>query len=89
MAVQELSAGNFPTHRTIREFRRRHLDDFKRLFLGVVRLKAQSNFADSESRIMKTSSEGFQQCYNKQLGVDGEWQLIVVAEVTANASGQG
>ena len=33
--------------------------------------KAQSNFTDPESRIMKTSSEGFQQCYNAQTVVDG------------------
>ena len=29
-------------------------------------LCAQSNFTDPESQIMKTSSEGFQQCYNAQ-----------------------
>ena len=32
--------------------------------------KAQDNFTDPESRIMKTSSEGFQQCYNAQVAVD-------------------
>lgn len=56
---------------------------------GEPEAKAQSNFTDPESRIMKTSSEGFQQCYNAQLAVDGERQLIVAAEVTANASDQG
>ena len=30
-----------------------------------------------EQRIMKTSTEGFQQCYNAQLAVDGEHQIIV------------
>ena len=39
--------------------------------------KAQSNFTDPESQIMKTSSEGFQQCYNAQMAVDGEHQIIV------------
>ena len=34
--------------------------------------KAQSNFTDPESGIMKTSSEGFQQCYNAQVAVEGE-----------------
>ena len=29
--------------------------------------KAQSNFTDPQSRIMKTSTEGFQQCYNAQV----------------------
>ena len=38
---------------------------------------------------MKTSSEGFQQCYNAQAAVDAEQQLMVATEVTANASDQG
>ena len=33
---------------------------------------AQDNFTDPESRIMKTSVEGFQQCYNAQVAVEGE-----------------
>ena len=33
--------------------------------------KSQSNFTDPESRIMKTSTEGFQQCYNAQVTVEG------------------
>ena len=51
--------------------------------------KAQSNFTDPESQIMKTSTEGFQQCYNAQLAVDGAHQLIVATEVSAKASDQG
>ena len=51
--------------------------------------KAQSNFTDPESSIMKTSSEGYQQCYNAQVAVDAERQLVVATEVTANASDQG
>ena len=51
--------------------------------------KAQDNFTDPESRIMKTSSEGFQQCYNAQVAVEGENQLIVATEVSSNASDQG
>ena len=51
--------------------------------------KAQSNFTDPESRIMKTSTEGFQQCYNAQLAVDGDHQIIVATEVSAKASDQG
>ena len=51
--------------------------------------KAQSNFTDPGSGIMKTSSEGFQQSYNVQVAVDGEHQLVVATEVTANASDQG
>ena len=51
--------------------------------------KAQSNFTDPESSIMKTSNEGFQQCYNAQVTVDAEHQLVVATDLTANASDQG
>ena len=56
---------------------------------GVPEDKAQSNFVDPESGIMKTSAEGFQQCYNAQMAVDGEHQLIVATRVSSNASDQG
>ena len=61
---------------------------YKRAY-GEVEEKAQSNFTDPESRIMKTSTEGFQQCYNAQVAVDGEQQIIVATQVTAKASDQG
>ena len=51
--------------------------------------KAQSNFTDPESSIMKTNSEGFQQCYNAQAAVDAEHQLLVATDLTANASDHG
>ena len=38
---------------------------------------------------MKTSQEGFQQCYNAQVAVEGRNQLIVAVEVSNNASDQG
>ena len=56
---------------------------------GVPEETAQDNFTDPESRIMKTSAEGFQQCYNAQVAVEGEHQLIVATEVSSNASDQG
>lgn len=43
--------------------------------------KAQRNFTDPESRIMKTA-DGFQQAYNCQAAVDAESQVIVAEEVT-------
>ena len=61
---------------------------YKRAY-GEPEEKAQSNFTDPESRIMKTSTEGFQQCYNAQVAVDGEQQIIVATGVTAQASDQG
>lgn len=60
---------------------------FKRDY-GVPDDKAQSNFTDPESRIMKTR-EGFQQCYNGQLAVDGEFQLIVANHQGNNPSDNG
>jgi len=80
------------------EARGRHPDDdrrppggrggrYKRDF-GVPEDKAQSNFTDPQSRIMKTS-DGYQQCYNGQLAVDEDFQVIVANELTANASDQG
>ena len=51
--------------------------------------KAQCNSADPESGIMPTSTEGFQQCYNAGVAVDGGSQLIVATEVRANPSDQG
>jgi len=46
--------------------------------------KAQRNFTDPESRIMKTSN-GFEQCYNAQAAVDAESQVIV-AQLLTNAA---
>jgi transposase len=60
---------------------------FKRKF-GVPKGKAQENFTDPDSRIMK-SNEGFQQAYNAQIAVDGDSQLIVGYEVTQNAADSG
>ena len=45
VAFRVLAAGNFPSHRTICEFRRRHLGDFKRVFVEVVRLAAETGVA--------------------------------------------
>jgi transposase len=77
--------------------RGRHPDDerrsprggrnFKRDY-GVPDDKDQSNFTDPQSRIMKTS-DGFQQCYNGQLAVDAESQMIVANHQGNNASDHG
>ena len=48
---------------------------------GVPGDKAQKNFTDPESRIMKTA-DGFEQAYNMQLAVDAESQVIVAYDVT-------
>src|SRR5450830_795434 len=43
--------------------------------------KAQTNFTDPDSRIMKTA-DGFGQCYNAQAAVEASSQVIVAAEVS-------
>jgi len=50
---------------------------------------AQDNFTDPDSRIMKTSTEGFQQCYNAQVAVDSETRIIVATTVSNNAADVG
>jgi hypothetical protein len=44
--------------------------------------KAQRNFTDPQSRIMKTSDGSFHQCFNAQAVVDDGHQVIVAAEVS-------
>jgi len=46
--------------------------------------KAQKNFTDPESRIMK-SKDGFVQAYNAQAAVDAQAQIIVAQDVTQSA----
>jgi transposase len=48
--------------------------------------KAQTNFTDPDAKIMKTSNKGFDYCYNGQIVVDDEHQIIVAAEVTPQAN---
>lgn len=55
---------------------------------GVPDDKTQSNFTDPESHIMATA-EGYQQCYNGQLAVDDDFQMIVANDLTRNASDRG
>jgi len=47
--------------------------------------KAQRNFTDPDSRIMKTA-DGFEQAYNAQAAVDAASQVIVGAELTNAAN---
>ena len=49
--------------------------------------KAQRNFTDPESRILKTK-DGYIQGYNGQAAVDGKAQIIVAHTLTNNASDQ-
>lgn len=49
--------------------------------------KAQRNFTDPDSRIMKDGgTKSFEQCYNAQAAVDGQAQVIVATHVTQEAN---
>jgi transposase len=50
---------------------------------GVPTRKAQRNFTDPESRMMKSTKDGFVQAYNCQAAVDSAHQVIV-AQATGN-----
>ena len=56
---------------------------------AVPKPKAQRNFTDPQSRIMKTSDGSFHQCFNGQAVVDDRHQVIVAAEVTDCAADVG
>jgi transposase len=49
------------------------------------RPRAQRNFTDPESKIMKTADGAFHQCYSGQALVDSKAQVIVAAEVSDEA----
>jgi transposase len=61
---------------------------YKREF-GVPEDKAQDNFTDPDSRIMKRSGGGFDASYNAQTAVDEAAHIIVAAELTNCASDAG
>ena len=56
---------------------------------AVPRPKAQRNFTDPESKIMKTSDGSFHQCFNAQAVVDAEHQVIVAADLNDCAADVG
>jgi transposase len=58
---------------------------YKREF-GVPEAKAQDNFTDPDSRIMKRAAGGFDASYNAQTAVDDTAHIIVAAELSNNAA---
>ncbi len=83
-AEQDREKGRFPDDGRKSPRGGRH---FQRDF-GVPEDRAQDNFTDPDSRIMKTS-QGFEQCYNPQLAVDEDSRLIVATGLTQNAADNG
>jgi transposase len=58
---------------------------YKREF-GVPEPKAQDNFTDPDSRIMKRAGGGFDASYNAQTAVDDTAHIIVAAELSNSAA---
>ncbi len=58
---------------------------YKRAY-GIPDEKTQDNFTDPESRIMKTSTEGFQQSFNAQAAVDADEGIIIATGMTQCAA---
>jgi transposase len=58
---------------------------YKREF-GVPEPKAQDNFTDPDSRIMKRAGGGFDASYNAQTAVDDAAHIIVAADLSNNAA---
>ncbi|MCC7152864.1 MAG: IS1182 family transposase [Rubrivivax sp.] len=61
---------------------------YKREF-GVPEPKAQDNFTDPDSRIMKRAGGGFDASYNAQTAVDEQAKIIVAAKLGNNAADVG
>ena len=86
-AIQEARARLERRQREAESQRGRHPDDpprggrWKRPF-GVPEDKAQENFTDPDSRIMKRTGGGFDAAYNAQTAVDEAAHIIVAAELT-------
>ena len=62
--------------------------DYKHPF-GIPDTKAQENFTDPDSRIKKTSQDGFHQCCKVQMVIDAEPPFIVAANVINIAGDRG
>jgi len=54
--------------------------------VGVPDDKAQKNFTDPESKIMRSADKSYIQGYNAQAAVDSEYQVIVATMVTNQAA---
>jgi transposase len=100
VAFRVLTVDQHPDHDTVADFRKRHLKELSVQKEGTKRKgkkpkdpsnkpdsRAQRNFTDAESRIMKDgASKSFEQAYNCQVAVDEESQIIVATNVTQQAN---
>ena len=66
MAFRVLAAENFPAHRTIREFRARHLSEFTELFVQVVRLAREMGLVKLGTIAVDRATQDQGQCQPPQ-----------------------
>lgn len=87
VAFRVLAAGNFPAHRTIAEFRQRHLKEFEELFVQVVQLAQEigllklGTLALDGSKVKANASKRKAMSYGRmkkerEASAGGDWQAI-------------
>ena len=72
VAFRMLAAGNFPQHRTVCEFRRRHLGEFSELFVQVVQVAREmglARFSDMTTNVILGDLLRFNERVLKELDV--------------------
>ena len=90
VAFRALCAGNFPSHRTIAEFRERHLQEFRELFGQVVRIGAEvdlvkmGTLAVDGTKVRASASKHKAMSYGR-MKQEQERLAAEIAELTARA----
>jgi transposase len=91
VALRGLCAGNFPSHRTIAEFRERHLPEFRELFVQVVRIAAEvglvkmGTLAVDGTKVKASASKHKAMSYGR-MKQEQERLAAEIAELTARAA---
>ena len=81
VAFRVLSAGNFPAHRTISEFRKRHLEDFESIFVQLLSIAREVGLFAAAVELVEKES-GLKQ---RGLGFGSLIDLLVRASKRVNA----
>ena len=95
VALRMLAAGNFPQRRTVCEFRRRHLDDFRALFVEVVRMARSMGLArfgalsaggtKVRANASKRKAMSYERMQREEARLEGEIEDILAAALRADA----
>ena len=94
VAFRMLAAGNFPQHRTVCEFRRRHLEDFRALFVEVVRTARAMGLASFgalsvdgtkvRANASKRKAMSYERMQKEEARLEGEVEGILAAALRAD-----